>query len=82
MSGRSARLCIEAAVLTGMAKPSCNYTQGTTHFSVPVSVIEYEADGSDATLGTTFSVSRELRTNPENCAGGAGSIAIGPASIR
>ncbi len=58
------------------------HRQGTTHVPVPVSVIEYDADGNEATLGTTVSVSREPLTNPQNCAGGAGSIEIGPASIR
>jgi hypothetical protein len=47
-----------------------------------VSAIEYEAGGNDATLGDTVSVRLEPRTDPENCAGGAGSIEIGPASIR
>jgi hypothetical protein len=58
------------------------YTQGTRHVPVPVSVIEYDADGTEATLGTTVSVRREPVTDPENCAGGPGSIEIGPASIR
>jgi hypothetical protein len=59
-----------------------SYTQGTTHVPVPAGVIEYDADGNAATLGTTVSVSWERLTDPQNCAGGAGSIEIGPASIR
>jgi hypothetical protein len=47
-----------------------------------VSVIEYDADGSVAAVGTTLSVSRDPLTDPENRAGGAGSTEIGPTSMR
>ncbi len=45
-------------------------------------VIEYEARPSDPAVGTTVSVKREPAIDPEKCAGGAGSMEIGPTSIR
>jgi hypothetical protein len=51
------------------------------HVPAVVCVIKYAAGGSEA-LGTTFRVRPERVTTPEKCAAGAGSIEMGPISIR
>jgi hypothetical protein len=58
-----------------------SYTHGIGHVPAVVGVIEYDAGWSDP-LGMTFRINREPVTEPEKCAGGAGSIEIGPASMR
>jgi hypothetical protein len=57
------------------------YTQGTEQVPALVGIIEEEAGRRDP-LGVTVSTNREPTTDPEKCAGGAGLIEIGPASMR
>ena len=53
---------------------------GTIGGLAVVDVIVYEAGRRDSMVGTMFKISVEPLT--EKCAGGAGSIEIGPSSIR
>jgi len=60
----------------GIVERQLRPRHGTTHSPVPVRVIEYDADRTDAALGTTVSRRRTPITDPEKCAGGAGSIVL------
>src|SRR2546429_6184765 len=51
------------------------------HVPAVVDVTEYDAGRSDP-VGVTVRTKREPVTTPEKCAGGAGSIEIGPTSMR
>jgi hypothetical protein len=58
------------------------YTQGIGHVPAVVGDIEKDIGANEATVGTTVSIICDPMTEPEKWAGGAGSIEIGPASMR
>ena len=79
--GRVRRL-VRGRASPGRAGRVC-HRQGTAHLPEPfVSRSVYDAGRRDVSLGTTLTVSVLAVRTPENFAGGAGLMPIGPASIR